>query len=294
MSYDLYFYKKKGTALSEEQIANYLTDNLVPVNESGNQWFYENKDTEVYYSFDRNKPENDPESIELYESFTDFDNTHFSFNLNFMRPVFFGLEAFQFIEIFISDLNLYILNPQSSFDNPQKESKKELFENWNTINLRSSADYFEELQSAYFPVEKSNKVWEYNFNRTRLQQEIGEQYFVPRIFFFKTKKSNEVITIASWTEHIPNVIPPADYFLLTRRYKKLFKTIKDNILVSRETLFKNFGDYFDNFEFKDCKIIHPANADKVKMKFNSLKPDNILTDFAIRLPMENLYNAKPE
>lgn len=70
MSYDLYFYKQKGTNLSENQIAKYLTDNLVSVNENANQWFYENLDTEVYYSFDQNEPEYDPESIELYESFT--------------------------------------------------------------------------------------------------------------------------------------------------------------------------------------------------------------------------------
>ncbi len=86
MSYDLYFYKQKGTVLSENQIAKYLTDNLVSVTENSNQWIYENEDTEVYYSFDHNEPEDDPESIELYESFADFENTHFSFNLNFMRP----------------------------------------------------------------------------------------------------------------------------------------------------------------------------------------------------------------
>lgn len=34
MSYALYFYKPKGTILSEEQIANYLTENLVPKNEN--------------------------------------------------------------------------------------------------------------------------------------------------------------------------------------------------------------------------------------------------------------------
>jgi len=271
-----------------------LTDNLVSANENANQWFYENEDTEVYYSFDQNEPEDDPESVELYESFTDFDNTHFSFNLNFMRPSFFGLEAFQLIEKLLADLNLFVLNPQGDFENPYKPTKNELFDNWNKTNLWASIDHFKEMGSGYLPVDKTNEIWDYNFNRKRLQNELGEQYFVPKIFFFKTKKSNEVITITSWTEHIPMIIPSADFFLLTRQYKKLFRTIKDNILVSRQTIIDNFGSYFDDFKFQNCKIIHPKNAASVKDKFNSLKSEQTLADFAERLPMENLYNAKPD
>ncbi|MBS1738449.1 MAG: hypothetical protein JSS98_17850 [Bacteroidetes bacterium] len=294
MSYDLYFYKQKGTNLSETDIANYLTENLVLKNEHANQWFYENEDTEVYYSFDQNEPEEDPESIELYESFADFDNTHFSFNLNFMRPSFFGLEAFQFLENILADLNLFVLNPQSDFENPTKATKNELFENWNKTNLWASRDHYKEMESCYLQADKSNEIWDYNFNRNRLQKELGEQYFVPKIFFFKRKQTNDVVTVTSWTEHIPIVIPPADYFLLTRHYKKLFRTIKDNVLVSRQTIINNFGSYFNDFEFQNCKIIHPNNAASVKDKFNSIKSEKTLTDFAERLPMENLYNAKPD
>lgn len=294
MSYDLYFYKPKGTNLSEKQVANYLTENLVPENENGDQWFYKNEDTEVYYSFDQNEPEDDPESIELYEHFKDFDNTHFSFNLNFMRPGFFGLEAFQFIEQFTKDLNLSVLNPQSASEYPYKPTKEELFDNWNKTNLQASSDHFDKLQSCYISAVKSNEIWDYNFNRRRLQNELGNQYFVPKIFFFKTKQTNEVITVTSWTEHIPSVIPPADYFLLTRQYKKLFRTVKDNVLVSRENLLKSFSPYFDDFKFKDCKIIHASNSIKIKNEFNSIKSEQTLSDFAERLPMENLYNSKPD
>jgi len=294
MSYDLYFYKSKGTSLSEEQIANYLTDNIVGENENVNQWFYENQDTEVYFSFDMNEPEDDPESIELYESFNDFENTHFTFNLNFMRPCFFGLEAFQFVEKFTKDLNLSVLNPQSASENPYTPSKEELFENWNKTNLWSSADHLEKFQSGFLPADKSNAVWNYNYNRTRLQTQLGNGYFVPKIFFFKTKQTNEVVTVTSWTEHIPTVIPPADYFVLIRQHKKLFRTVKDEILVSRQSILSNFGSDFDEFEISDCKIIHPNNAARIKEKFNSIKAEQTLGDFAERLPMENLYNAKPD
>jgi len=292
MSYDLYFYKEKDGHLTEIDIANYLTKNLVKVDKEATQWFFQNPDTGVYYSFDQNEAEDDTDSIELYESFADFTNTHFSFNLNFMRPAFFGLEAFRFIEKFINDLNLFILNPQGDIEIPCKITKEELFENWNQTNLRASADHFEELGCSYIPMEKSNAAWKYNFNRGNLQAELGDSYFVPKIFFFKTRKDNSVLTLATWTEHIPSVIPPADYFILWRQYRKLFKRVKDNILISRETLINNFGEYFNDYKFTDCKIIHPENSIKVKDKFNSVKPDKVLKEFAEGVDMENLYNAK--
>lgn len=294
MSYDLYFYKPKGANISETQIANYLTDNLTPPNEDNNEWFYENKDTGVYFSLNQNEPETDPESIELYDSFQDFDNIHFSFNLNFMRPCFFGLEAFQLIEKFMKDLNLSVLDPQSNSENPYKPTKEELFDNWNKTNLRACADHFDKFHCCYLDVNKSNEIWNYNFNKKRLQTKLGEQYFVPKIFFLRTKKTNEVIAVSTWTEHIPNVIPAADYFILIREYRKMFRIVKDTILVSRQTLFNNFGKYFEEFEFKNCKIIHANNASKVKERFNALKPDHVIADFAEMVPLENLYNAKPD
>jgi hypothetical protein len=291
MSFDLYFYKKKGTNLTESEIANYLTDNLVPVNENNNQWFFENEDTDVYFSIEANEPEVDPETIELFENFEEFDNTHFAFNLNFMRPSFFGLEAFQFVERFIKDLGLFVLNPQEDFENPYVPTKEDLFDNWNNTNLNSSKDNFDD-ESFYYPLEESNKIWEFNYNRQKLQNEVGEDYFVSRIFFCRTFKDNNIVTLSTWTQHIPNILPKADYYLLSREYKKLFKTVKDNVLISRQTLIEKFGDYFEDYNNQDCKIIHPDKAEKVESIFNSLKSEMKFEKYMERVGMENLYNAK--
>lgn len=292
MSYDLNFYKKKDSLLTEIDIANFLTQHLVKIDEGDSQWFFENPDTGVYYSFDQNEPADDAESIELFDSFLEFTHTNFSFNLNFMRPAFFGLEAFMFVERLIKDLDLYVLNPQGDLDIPYKPTNGSLFENWNQTNLRASADHFDELGCSYIPIDKSNAVWEYNFNRAKLQSELGDSYFVPKIFFIKTLKDNSVLTLATWTEHIPSVIPPADYFLLGRQYRKMFKTIQDKVFISKETLFKNFGEYFNDYKFRECKIIHPENAVKLKSKFNAIKSEKIFKEFAEGVEMENLYNAK--
>ena len=186
---------------------------------------------------------------------------------------------------------MYILNPQSDCEKPYQPTQSELFENWNKTNLSASLSHFSD-QNSYLEIEKSNKIWNYNYNRVSIQQKLGNAYFVPKIFFFKTKENNEVITICSWTEHIPNVIPEADYFLLTQVKKRWFKTIKENALISREKLLSIFENHLDNHDFPDCKIIHPENAQKIKTIFNNVTSQINLETFAERIQIENLFNAK--
>lgn len=294
MSYDLYFYKRKGRQLSENEIGDYLTNNLTPVNENGNQWVFENEDTEVYFILDHNEPEDDPETIEMFENFSDFDNTHFTFNLNFLRPNFFGLEAFQFVEKFMTDLDLFVIDTQSvDPDNPRKISASEMLATWSKTNLAFSANKFDEFGFTYIPIEQSDDTWFYNFHKQSMQDRLGDGYYVPKVFLMKTKVGNKAITLTTWTEHIPTVIPPADYFLLTKQYKKFFRTVTETGLISYDTLMKNFGNYFDDFDFKGCKIIHPDNAAKVKDIFNGIKLEYKAGDFCERMEMEKLVNAKP-
>ena len=290
MSYDLYFFKRKESKLTEEQVENYLSKNLVA--EEKGQWIFQNNDTEVYYIFEKNETEIDEEEIEFIEEYDEFENLNFTFILNFLRPSFFGIEAFEFIEKIISDLDLYISNPQSDKEKPYKPKKEELYENWNSTNLHSSSEHFSE-QCSYLEIEKSNEIWKYNFEKNKIQDELGGNYFVPKMFFFKTKTENKVITVSSWTEYIPNLIPNADYFLLTKIYTKFFRKVQENVLISRESLMNRFAEYFDDYAYPNCKIIHPENAKKIKDLFNSTKSDLKLETFAERLQIEHLFNEKP-
>lgn len=290
MSYDLYFFKRKESKLTEKEIEHYLSENLVA--EEKGQWFFQNKDTEVYFIIEKSETEIDEEETEFVENYQDFESLNFSLFLNFLRPSFFGTEAFLFIERIINDLDVYISNPQSDKEVPYKPKKEELFENWNSTNLNSSSEHFGE-QNSYLEIEKSNEIWKYNFHRNEIQEKLGGNYFVPKIFFFKTKAENKVITVSSWTEHIPNLIPNSDYFLLTKIYTKFFRKIQENVLISRESLLNRFGEYFNDYEYSNCKIIHPENAKKIKDLFNSTKSELKLENFAERIQIENLFNEKP-
>ena len=53
-----------------------------------------------------------------------------------------------------------------------------------------------------------------------------------------------------------------------------------------------FGAYLDDYEYLNCKIIHPDNAQKIKDLFNPTKSELKLENFAERLKIENLFNAK--
>ena len=189
MSYDLFFYKQKESKISTEKICKYLSDNLLPANEENTQWYYENKDTEVYFSMGQNGPDYEFEPEVEIGAIENFDDTNFSFNLNFMRPSFFGYEAFKFVEQFCNDLDLFVLNPQGDREQPYKPTQKEQFDNWNETNLFVSKNHFIEMECCYFSESETNKVWEYNSNRQSIQEKLGEQYFVPKIFFFKTKQT---------------------------------------------------------------------------------------------------------
>ena len=295
MSYDLYFYKKKKSDLTESKFAEYLTSNLTSISESDTQWFVENEDTETYFSFEQNEHETDEESIELFENFTDFDNTHFTFNLNYFRPDFFGQFAFDFVEKIIKELDLYVLNPQSNSapDSPLKPKDKELYQNWSETNSKNSKKLFKEYNLEFYRLDMSNDFYSYNLNKSKLQEELGANYYVPKLYLFKRKSDKEIITLSTWTEHIPSVFPPADYFLLTKKYKKLFRTIEEVGLISSKRFNERFGTLLDTFHFKNCKIIHPDKSAKAKDIFNSIKFEHKLGDFAARVDIDKLVNVMP-
>ncbi len=281
--------------MTESQIAEYLSNNLTSTSEIDTQWFVENEDTETYFSFDQHEPETDEETIELFENFPDFDNTHFTFNLNYLRPDFFGKFAFSFVDKFIKDLDLFVLNPQSIIDpdNPLKPKENELYENWSETNSTNSANFFKEYGLEYYPLEKSNDFYNYNRNKALLQEKLGDNYYVPKLYLFKRKADGQMVTICTWTEHIPSVFPPADYFLLTKKYKHLFWTVEEVGLISAETFKNRFGSFIEDFEFKNCKIIQPDKAQKIKDIFNSTKIEFNLADFAERMQIEKIVNVQP-
>lgn len=293
MSYDLYFYRKQNQQDKEGDIGNYLTENLCPSNEQASQWFYENDDTEVYFSFDLNEPETDPEILES-ETIPDFDYTRFTFNLNFLRPDFFGREAFLFVDQLISDLNLYVVNPQAIIDKdlPIKPAAGDLYKDWSEINARQSAHFYKEFELNYYPLAASDAVWKHNFTRHQSQESLGEEYFIPKIIVLQTLTDKRIITMSVWPEHLPILVPQVDYFLIVKKYKKLFKEVEETGLISANNFQTQFGKFINNSE--SGQIIIPTDANSLEKLFNAIKFDGMLSGFAEKLPFEKMVNVMPQ
>lgn len=294
MSYDLFFYKRKQADLTTEKISAYLTSNLKSTSGSNTQWFVDDEETETYFSIDYNAP--DGESEEPLENIADFDNTYFTFNLNYLRPDFFGQEAFSFIDKFIEDLDLLVYNPQDfgSPDLPTRPEKKSLYKNWSELNARNSAHFFNEYNLVYLPRDKSDYIYGYRKNRQRLQDELGDSYYVSKLYTFITKTDNRVFTLALLPEETAVVIPKADFYSVTKKYKKLFKTVEEMGLMSYEKVMQSFGQLFQPFDYPDCKILNPEAVNEAQKKYNQTPFDhNKLQDFAVRADIQKLVNIQP-
>ena len=149
MSYDLYFYKKKNSKLTESDIKSEFKE-LVPnnISEVDHQIDYENERTGVYFLIDFNEPNTEKEDIELFENFEGYDYVNISASINFFRPDYFGTEIFPLICGICDKLDLFILNLQESDETkhrPTKWTGLELVEHWISNNAKVTKQQFEEL-----------------------------------------------------------------------------------------------------------------------------------------------------
>jgi hypothetical protein len=293
MSYDLYFYRHRNTPISRNDISTYLTNNLCLPNEEGNQWFFENEDTDVYFSFDFNEPNTDTDLNESEEIF-EYIYTNISFSLNFLRPDFFGREAFIFVDKLIHDLDLYVINPQltEEEDYPAKPETGTLYKNWSELNAKHSAHLYSELELQYYPQPASDAVWQHNFDRAELQAVLGDEYFIPKVFVLQTLIDKRIITFCVWPNHLPIIVPKVDYFFLGREYEEDSKVIEESGLISWKTFRKNFESYISSFDTR--KIIYPKDAEELADSFNTVEFEHQLKEFADRLPFEKMVNVIPK
>jgi hypothetical protein len=298
MSYDLYFYKKKSSNQSEKDIINYLNNcEYLSVEENETQWSYFNEETGVYFGIDLNEPNTEEEDIEIWDNFSEYENLNFNFTINFIRPNFFGYESFPILEKIIEDLDIYLLNPQDENDpdNPHKFEKGYLEKQWIRQNEQLIIKNFEEFHVEYYDKEKSDYIWNFSFIRNELQENLEEDIFVPGYFLLKNKIDNQIYRVCVWPKHIPIILPPIDFVIVQKEYRKLFKKVEESGLVPIEQINEKFGNYFENFDYKNLKmrVINQQNADKIEKEFNKLILESQVKDFGESISFDSFVNVKP-
>ncbi|AXP80976.1 hypothetical protein CJ739_1891 [Mariniflexile rhizosphaerae] len=289
MSFDLNFYKKGNNEVSISEMVEFL--NTIPMLESKSedQIVYENETTGVFCLFETY--ESEESEVEDENDFEDLEDTNLCFNINYVRPDFFGIESFELVDKLIEKFDLYVLDPQAEAV-PIKYKKGELLKSWLKSNEKISKSYFKEWELNYLELEKSNYCWEFCYNKNELQEKLTEEYFVPNIFYLNKNGTENVETLCVWPEHIPFVLPKVDFVLIQKRIKKLFRTKEESGLVKYETIIEKLGEYFENEN--DYKIIHPKNEEKIKPIFNSLEIFTTIEKYGKGISVDKIVNYKNE
>ncbi|MCE3228075.1 MAG: hypothetical protein K0S32_2626 [Bacteroidetes bacterium] len=283
MSYDLSFYKKKTSSITKHEISDYLTKLVNSEEPNENEWFYENKETGSYCSFSYYEP--DPNVEYETEDFDGFESTNFSFNINFVRPQFFGEECFPLVEKLALDLDLYILNPQMD-GVPSKPENGAMFKNWNDANSRFAEMQFSRMGLKYLEHSKSDYAFRYSLKRNQLQDSLGDNYFVPGIFYLKKHGSDTIETFSIWPEGCPYILPKVDFIFM----KRFVSENEEQGLVRYETIIRKFGTYFEKAD--ENLVIHPEKSELIEKELASMIYETDLEQYGEWIAKGDFVNVK--
>lgn len=207
MSYDLSFKSRQAnTRLTKAQLHAFFEERRF-YEISASQISYHNQDTGVYFSF-------------YFDVAADVDPAGLlplTFNLNFLRPHTFALEAAIELEALVGHFDLLVVDPQSEELEAQEFERPNFIRTWNHGNGFAYHVFFSREEASIpplFPYAKIEKYWDWNYRRAALQQEYGDSIFVPRIFFMEYNQAPASFVV--WADAMPVALPKVDLLLLLR------------------------------------------------------------------------------
>lgn len=297
MSYDLYFYKKKENKLTESQVKKEFKQSIpIDKSEVDHQIDYDNERTGVYFLIDFNEPNTDKEDIELFDNFSEYEYLNISASINFFRPDYFANEIFPIIGELCNKLDLFILNLQEfdeSRHKPLKWSSNELIKHWTEHNSIVSKKHGEKYELKFMNKEKSDYLWSYTSQISKLENDIKEDIYVPNPFVLQNQETKELYTAIAWPESIPIVLPNVDYIIILKKYKKLFKNIEESGMVKYEDILAKFASDFEVFDAdKKLLILRQVNADRIKKDFNTFPIWKSHKDFGPQIGFDGFVNHR--
>lgn len=297
MSYDLCLYKKSTNRISLEEIKSFLFTKFIYWKADNEYvWTYQNEETGVYcqiYLDDRSFVVDESEQY----NFEGFDNLGLTFNVNFIRPDFFGYEVFPMIDEMVETLDLYVLNHSDNIEEPIpiQYPKNYSRDQWLSINQGINKSNFDQFNTNYLPLDISQKIWNYQKQRAQLQNKVGDDIFVVGYFLLKSLNDQQIYRVGVWPYHIPIIFPPLDYFIIQQKHNKLFKTEESKGLVSMKQIKEQLGNYIEDYESEitDLKIVKPASSNKIKKIFNELTIEYDHLSFGKLLSFDEFINHQP-
>ena len=172
-----------------------------------------------------------------------------AFNVNFFRPHTFGLEAQLEVARFVKHFDLTVVDPQTNGMGEGEYSKEGFLRGWNAGNEFAYRVLVERNPTANYaslPSAQLEAVWAWNYTVPRRQRDLGDQVFVPRVYFVAMAQGPPR-TMLVWGDGIPILLPEVDLYLIPRKQlapKPLPASAKsDTVLVSRAELAGVLSDF---------------------------------------------------
>ena len=231
MSYDLFFrWRNLDSAVSEEGLLQYFRSR--PLYEvSGNQAWYSNETTGVYFLFEMGpepeiEPDEEPPSADL---------APVMFNLNYFRPHFFGLEAEPELTAFVRKFDLLVSDPQNQGMGEGEYSPEGFLRGWNAGNefgYRAILTHQDASDFHSLPTSVLESLWQWNLTRDSRHETRGDEIYIPRIFYFE--HHGLLRTGVAWGDAMPILLPKVDLLIVPRKElapRGLFKRSEDVTLL---------------------------------------------------------------
>lgn len=222
MSYDLFF---RGAKLTESQFSAYFSARP-NYQMNPRRAYYENEDTGVHFSFEFDRDEDDEDGQDAGEPEGGWPDA--SFNLNFFRPHFFGLEAEPEVRAFVEHFDLQVSDGRTAGMGDESYSPDGFLRGWNKGNEFAYQAFLKMEDGpelvASLPTAELNSIWRWNYAHKQYQEKLGERVFVPRIMFLRIR--SELCSVTTWAEGIPALLPITDGLLIGRKptgFRRLFK-----------------------------------------------------------------------
>lgn len=257
MSYDLYFLRRQEFApVSASDIVGYFRGRPHYSVEETQCW-YQNEDTGVCFSFDYHSGEDEPadseaeddvDAGETIEEIADgLEPVELSFNINYFRPHYFGLEAEHELSALIERFSLLVDDPQNEGMGRGEYSREGFLRGWNAGNLFGHRACLKSMQDAQRPIDsprldalpaaKLEAMWSWNYQRAQLQRELGDDVFVPPIRLVRSDGLPKTFVV--WGDAIPEALPQVDLYVLVRDElapRRLFRKSQDACLVEADAV----------------------------------------------------------
>jgi hypothetical protein len=264
MSYDLYFCKRNPIDLPFDEVVAWSRQYFAFQRTSEVQLSYQNEDTGVYFCLEWT-PSADRGEIDIPPGLFD---TGLAFNLNYVRPTFFALEAMSIAAALACQFDLLMFDPQRE-PSVGEFGADELVKSWSKSNEWAVGVVATKDSSSliYLTADSSREFWSYMREYPGLKRDLaGPDVFVPRQLLLSLQDPQRAETAFVWTLGVHLIIPRTDWIVVV--FPKRFWQRKNEMLCFKsETVLARISQYLREYDgARGIRVLPPENltaADKV-------------------------------